>query len=418
MSLRPALMAAVMLLAACGGDAAKPAIDSAGLVTTIDSTADTVSANTAGDVPAAAVRTMAKEMAIAPGLDDTTLFTDVRELKVDGQGRMWVYDPGPKQILLFSPTGSLLKRIGRSGAGPGEFASDGGMAVLGDSGLAIWDSQNARITFMDSSGTYTHSWPTPGGFNTFAGLITDRAGAFFVKRPVTPPREGEILGRMGLVRLKDGGGFADSSAAPDLIVPRESYVASNKGSTSSTSSNYAPAYYWAWHPDGYFLAANGGKYEIILARKNARPLVIRRDPSPVPVGDEERDIEKAGITHNMRNVEPGWSWRGPALPSTKAPMMGLAVARDGRIWVRVAAPSAEIPVADRAIPEDSLAPVIKHQTPSVYEVFEPSGRFLGRVAFPPKARFAEAQGDLVWAIVRDADDVPSVVRFKVVPGFK
>ena len=41
-----------------------------------------------------------------------------------------------------------------------------------------------------------------------------------MKRPVTPPREGEILGRMGLVRLKDGGAFADSSAAPDLIVPR------------------------------------------------------------------------------------------------------------------------------------------------------------------------------------------------------
>jgi hypothetical protein len=198
-------MAAVVLLAACGGDGAKGSVDPVGLVTIIDSTADTVSASTAGDVPAAAVRTLVQEMAIAPGLDDTTLFTDVRELRVDGQGRMWVYDPGPKQILLFGPTGTLLKRIGRSGAGPGEFASDGGMAVLGDSGLAIWDSQNARITFIDSSGSYTHSWPTPGGFNTSAGLITDRAGALFMKRPVTPPREGEILGRMGLVRLKDGG---------------------------------------------------------------------------------------------------------------------------------------------------------------------------------------------------------------------
>ena len=418
MLLRPALMAAVVLLAACGGDGGKGSVDPAGLVTVIDSTADTVSASTAGDVPAAAVRTLVQEMAIAPGLDDTTLFTDVRELRVDGQGRMWVYDPGPKQILLFSPTGTLLKRIGRSGAGPGEFASDGGMAVLGDSGLAIWDSQNARITFIDSSGTYTHSWPTPGGFNTSAGLITDRTGALFMKRPVTPPREGEILGRMGLVRLKDGGAFADSSAAPDLIVPRESYVASSKGNTSSTSSNYAPQYYWAWHPQGYFLAADGGKYEIIVARNNAKPLVIRRSPGPVPVAEEERDIEKAGITHNMRNVEPGWSWRGPALPSNKAPMMGLSVARDGRIWVKVAVASEEIPEAERSEPEDSLAPVIKHRTPTVYEVFEPTGRFLGRVAFPPRARFAEAEGDLVWAIVRDADDVPAVVRFKVTEGFR
>lgn len=417
MTRRAALFFLTAFAAACGGDRASTATDPAGLATVIDSTADTVSARTSGDVPATAVRTLTQELAIAPGIDDTTLFTDVRELRVDGKGRMWTYDPGPKQILLFAPTGTLLKRIGRSGAGPGEFASDGGMVVLGDSGLAIWDSQNSRITFVDSSGSYTHSWPTPGGFNTFAGLITDRTGALFMKRPVTPPREGEILGRMGLVRLKDGGAFADSSAAPDLIVPRESYVASNKGSTSSMSSNYAPQYYWAWHPEGYFLAADGGKYEIILARKTAKPLVIRRTPSPVPVPEEERDIEKASITHNMRGTEPGWSWRGPALPSTKAPMMGLSVARDGRIWVRVAAASEEIPEAERSEPEDSLAPVIKHRTPAVYEVFEPTGRFLGRVAFPPRARFAEAEGDKVWAIVRDADDVPAVVRFRVEPGF-
>ena len=49
---------------------------------------------------------------------------------------MWVFDPGPKSILLFSPDGMLLRRIGRSGAGPGEFASTSGMAVLGDTGIA------------------------------------------------------------------------------------------------------------------------------------------------------------------------------------------------------------------------------------------------------------------------------------------
>jgi hypothetical protein len=403
---------------ACGGEPPRATSDPAGLVTVFDSAADTLSARTSGDMPPAAVRTLVQEMAIAPGLDDTTLFTDVRELKVDGRGRMWVFDPGPKSILLFSPDGMLLRRIGRSGAGPGEFASTSGMAVLGDTGLAIWDSQNSRITFLDSAGSYRTSWPTPGGFNTFAGLIADRSGALFMKRPVTAPREGEILGRMGLVRLREGGGFADSSAAPDLVVPRESYVASNKGSTSSTGSNHAPGYHWAWHPDGYFLAADGGKFEITVARPNAKPLVIRRTATPVPVGEEEREIEKAGITYNLRQVDPSWSWRGPALPATKAPMSGLFVARDGRIWVRVAAPSVEIPAAELTPPRDSLAPVTKHYTPIVYEVFEPNGRFLGRVDLPRRARLAEAAGDQVWAIVPDADDVPAVTRFRVVPGFK
>jgi hypothetical protein len=406
------------LAIACGGDAPDTPSDPTGLATVIDSTADTVVATTRGDLAPASVRSLVQEMAIAPGVDDTTLFTDVRELKVDGRGRMWVFDPGPKSIFLFSPEGTLLRRIGRSGAGPGEFANTSGMAVLGDTAVAIWDSQNARITFLDSAGSYRTSWPTAGGFNTSNGLVTDRSGALFMKRPVTPPREGEILGRMGLVRPLEGGGFADSSAAPDLVVQRESYVASHKGGTSSTSSNHAPGYHWAWHPDGYFLAGDGGKFEITVARPNAKPLVIRRTSSAVPVGDEEREIEKASITHNLRQTDPSWSWRGPSLPTTKAPMSGLFVARDGRIWVRVAAPSVEIPVAELAPPRDSLAPVVKHYTPIVYEVFEPGGRFLGRVAFPRRARLAEAAGDQVWAIVPDADGMPAVTRFRVVPGFK
>jgi len=54
----------------------------------------------------------------------------------------------------------------------------------------------------------------------------------------------------------------------------------------------------------------------------------------------------------------------------------------------------------------------------VYEVFAPDGRFLGRVEFPPRATLMEADGDLVWAIVRDADDLPAVTRWRVEPGLR
>ena len=136
------------------------------------------------------------------------------------------------------------------------------------------------------------------------------------------------------------------------------------------------------------------------------------------MAEEERDIEKAGITHNMRNVEPGWSWRGPAFPSNKAPMMGLSVARDGRIWVKVAGRLGEIPEAERSTTDDPLAPVTKHRTPSGLRGLR-AHRSLPRARrLPAAGRFAEADGDLVWAIVRDADDVPAVVRFKVTEGFR
>lgn len=406
----------------CGGAAAGGAGDPSGLATVVDSTADTVVARVEGEVPAAAVRSLVQEVAIAPGLDDTSLFTDLSEVDVDRLGRLWVFDRPSNSIFVFAADGRLLRQVGRQGAGPGEFNSNNGMVVLGDSGLAQWDARNGRISFLDTAGTLVRSWRVATGFSTSNGLVTDRSGQLFLRRPVTPPREGEILGRMGLVRLGVEGAFGDSLIPADIMGPREVYVAEQRTaggtSRSATGARYAPNYYWAWHPDGYFVVAHGGEYRIILAPPGGRPLAIRRAMPPIPVDPAERDEEQRSITYNMRQTDPGWVWRGPALPEAKAPLLGISATRDGRLWVRVAAPSEPIPEAELTIPADSLRPVQRHRTPLVYEVFSPEGRFLGRVDFPPGSTLVDADGDLVWAIVRNEDDLPAVTRFRVEPGWR
>ena len=406
----------VLILSSAYGTA-DAALDRGTLATVFDSTADTVSARIDGELPAEAVRRLVAEVTIAPGIDDTTLFTNVFEFDIDQTGRFWVFDAGSSSIFLFGPDGSLIRRIGREGAGPGEFQQNGGMVVRADHGIAQWDSRNSRISFLDSAGTFVTSWPLPGGFNTSNGLVTDASGALYLRRPVTPPREGEILGRMGLVRLREGGAYGDSLAPPDLPVQREVYVASVEGNTSSTGSRYAPNYYWSWTPAGEFVAAHGGNYEIVVARNGAKPLVIRRTMNPVLIDQAEREWEEQHILWNMRQTDPNWSWRGPALPTAKAPMRALSVSRDGRIWVQVAVASDTIPETERAVYTDSLRPVPRHQTPSVYEVFAASGEFLGRVALPPRARFVEADGNSVWGIDLDENDMPAVTRWRVEPAF-
>jgi hypothetical protein len=403
------------LLAACGGGDA-PSGGSAGLATVFDSTSDTLVARVSGAVPTAAVRSLVREVAIAPDADDVSLFTQVTEFDVDHEGRIWTFDSPSNSLFLFSPEGTLLRQIGRQGAGPGEFNQNNGMVVLPDGRLAQLDARNGRISFLAQDGSFEHSWVVPTGFNTSHGLVTDQSGQLYLRRPVTPPREGEILGRMGLVRLREEGAFGDSLAAIDLPVQRETYVARREGSTSSTGSRYAPNYFWTWHPDGHFVAAHGGTGEIVLERKNSRPVIIRRELEPVPVPAEERSQERESITYNMRQTEPGWAWRGPELPTTKAPLLGLFAARDGRIWLRVTAPSEPIPDAELPVSRDTLRPVVRFRTPVVYEVFAADGTFLGRIAFPPRTTLMEADGNTVWAIQRDEDDLPAVARFRVEPG--
>jgi hypothetical protein len=391
----------------------------AGLATVFDSTADTITARVDGGVPVSALRSMDIVMRIAPAMDDTSLFTEVTDFEVDVANRIWVYDYQGRRMFLFDSAGALVRRIGRQGSGPGEFASGNGIVALTDTGIAILDAQNARLSFFSAGGDFRTSFPVPSGFSTNNGLISDRSHALFLRRPITAPREGEILGRMGLVRLKPDGSFGDSLAPPDLPVPRDMFLAVSPDgrSRSSTSSSYAPNYFWDWHPGGFFVAAHGGRFEIVIARPDGKPIVIRRTAPPVALLPDERAEEKEWITWQMVATQPGWTWSGPEIPEAKAPLTGVTVTRDGNIWVRVAARSVRIPDDELAPRREKGAPVRHYRSPPVYEVFAPTGRFLGRVPLPPRTTLIQADGDFVWGIMRDADDLPSIVRFRLSTSF-
>jgi hypothetical protein len=165
----------------------------AGLATVFDSTADTITARVEGSVPVSALRSMDVVMRIAPAVDDTSLFTEVSDFEVDLANRIWIYDYQNRRMFLFDSTGTLVRRIGRQGSGPAEFSSGNGIVALPDTGVAILDAQNARISFFAANGDFRTSFPVPSGFSTNNGLMTDQSHALYLRRPVTPPREGEIL---------------------------------------------------------------------------------------------------------------------------------------------------------------------------------------------------------------------------------
>jgi len=226
---------------ACAGGSDSPG-GAAGLATVFDSTGDTVIARVDGAVPVSALRIMDVAMRIAPAIDDTSLFSEVNDFEVDAANRIWAYDYQGRRMFLFDTAGKLVRRVGRQGSGPGEFSSGNGIVALADTGVAMLDAQNARVSFFASNGDFRTSFPVPSGFSTSNGLMTDRSHTLFLRRPVTPAREGEILGRMGLVRLEADGSFGDSLAPPDLPVPRDTYLAvsPDAGGGSPTSWSNAP----------------------------------------------------------------------------------------------------------------------------------------------------------------------------------
>ncbi len=410
------LVVACLIATGCAGNE-QADLDLSGATVTIDSTADTVRVTVSGDPAPERVRHTVEERRIGTTPDDTSLFGEVYEFEVDRLEQIWAYDQPARRIFLFDKDGQLIRTVGRAGAGPGEFQGNGGMTALADGGIALWDFSNARISIFAESGDFVRSIVIPAGFSTSDGMHSDRHGALYIKRPVTPPRPGEILGRMGLVRLDSSGAFLDSLAPPDLDAPREMYVASRGGGTSSTSSRYTGGYRWAWSPAGYFAAANGATYQMVIAPLDGKPVTIQREMTATPLTDEQRSEEQEYITAMLRMTDPSWTWNGPAIPRTAPLVDALLATRDGRIWARV-------PVAVERIPDDEIVQPRNRSLPSrhfrmvyAWEVFEPSGRFLGRVDLPPRTTLIQADGNQLWVIERDENDLPAIVRLRVDPAF-
>lgn len=385
------------------------------LATKFDSTRDTIFARVAGSAPPARMHRLVQELSIAPGADDTTLFTQVNGFKVDRAGRFWVFDQPTSTIFLFGKDGALVKHIGRRGGGPGEMVSDNGSVVLPGDRFAIWDAQNARISWFKADGGFDKSTLVSKGFYTFGGLVTDQSGAVFIKLPVSRGGDGRI-GTLGLIRIRPDGSFGDSLTPPSLNVSVEGYTATKGGASATYQSRNAASASWVWHADGFFATVDGSRSRVVLSRRTAKPIVIERRLPPVPIPADERADDKAFITWGLRQTVSDWKWSGPSVPDRKPALGPSIAARDGRLWVRVATPSVRIP--DSELPErrPNGAPTYRFRSSIEYEVYASDGTFLARVALPKGTQLMEAEGNTVWALGRDDDDLPAVRRYRIEPA--
>jgi hypothetical protein len=91
------------------------------------------------------------------GTDGGAIFGRIVDVGVTADGGVVVLDEMNAEITWFDSAGIMVDRVGRSGAGPGEFSVPRGLYVSPEDGILILDARNVRISnYMLEGGEFKY----------------------------------------------------------------------------------------------------------------------------------------------------------------------------------------------------------------------------------------------------------------------
>ncbi|MGH9896199.1 MAG: hypothetical protein ACREA0_30245, partial [bacterium] len=154
-----------------------------------------------------------------------------------------------------------------------------------------------------------------------------------------------------------------------------------------------PGLVWSLDPRGYVWLGVTTPYRIYQTRLQGDTVrIIERAYEPVPVASDEKDSAVAGMkwfTDQGGKVDPS------RIPDVRPAFAGFFFDDRGHLWV---------------------APVVKREQGRGFDVFDPEGRFLGRVRSGFRLLLRPAptiRGDLLYAVTEDESGIPYLVRARI-----
>lgn len=331
---------------------------------------------------------LVEEMRIASADSGPASFSQITAISTDAAGRFYIAENRPAEIRVFNPDGRYLRTIGRPGSGPGEFRQVS--AVLWDSTgrLVVVDQQAGRYSTFDSAGVFQSS---------IQRLVASNFSTY--------PWPGLLLqdGRFADVTLKPGSetfefivvvGRPELAARDTIELPRFEqavYRHSTGDGRMQAGVPFSPSLVWQLDPRGHIWTATTDRYRIVqrgLGGDTVRVIELEYDPVPVTVA--ERDTAVAQLEWFSRQ---GGAIDASRIPGNKPAFGGLMVDDRGYLWTSPSRPEGA--------------------TGTLFDVFDPSGRYLGRLDLDCRSWQRFVSADKLYAICNDEDGVPAVVRFRI-----
>ena len=367
---RGACLLATVLLAACGGD----------------------------DPPPATLRGAYLPVRLANSPSSADLM-GVNGLDVDSRGNVYVADRS-SQLLVFSPEGAVLRKLGRKGQGPGEFDWPQVVRVLPGDSVYAFDSGLQRVTVFpprsDRAAYSVNVGTNAMLFSYWAFPATSTRGIFAAYRASFGDGDGRGLHghRKEVLRLlnPDGSIQRDSVAAFTeaealfLHGPVEGVMFNPFGRQPVFAFGGGDRVYAAWNGelaiDVY--SATGQRIRTI------RPAVT---PRPRPITEKDRDSVVADLarTAPAAVVRRAFAEAG----SDSWPLFRDMVVDDAdRVW---------------------LGLLGAHGEPVHWTAFDQAGAQVASMDLPENVSLRVVRGRMAYGVELDEDDVPRVVIYELRP---
>ncbi|MGV3720976.1 MAG: SMP-30/gluconolactonase/LRE family protein [Actinomycetota bacterium] len=113
-------------------------------------------------------------------------------LAVDRDGNLYVAHWNQHKVIVYSPSGEVLRTLGKKGEADGEFQVPGGMAFTREGDLLVADQGNGRVQKLRPDGTFLQKWGEHGAGDGQFGIGRGVGSRFRGPQFVAVDRDGSV----------------------------------------------------------------------------------------------------------------------------------------------------------------------------------------------------------------------------------
>lgn len=316
-------------------------------------------------------------------------------------GRLAIANAGTSNVVIVNRRGTVDKRFGRAGAGPGDFGGLDRLTTFGDT-IVTWDGLLLRITLWRPDGSVIRSYapqaaPGQKGMVSLESIGSPSSYVATVRVYDQQPRNGVYLNSSALF-TRDGSKLTDLGRHPWSY---QYFYGEADGKRSGTASYATPFL-------GETLVAAAAGKTALLTLGEARVTLLRANGSrgsvtlPIkPVTGRERAKAYGEATiASVKDPDPRWVKKfrtmfGPDFPVVERQGVAQrAVTVGGSVWFQ-----------EFRQPNDSLI--------SWWIVDARRETLVGRVALPSSSRVIGGNDQQVLVLRTDEDGVQSVAVHEI-----